>query len=231
MKNRKKHLDVAQRNLIAFTTPRSLMSEQYRTLRTNINFSSIDQDIKSIVITSAAPSEGKSTTASNLAIVYAQEGKNVLLIDGDMRRPTMHNTFNIRNIHGLSSVLSRQSSIESSVRVTAINGLDILTCGPIPPNPAELLSSDSMDILIAKLKTMYDLLIFDSPPILSVADSQILINKCDSAILVLSSGETVKHDAIKAKEIINSSKSKLLGVVLNNVTLSKKSMYNSYLES
>lgn len=228
IKNRKNKLSEAKRKLVAFTTPRSLVAEQYRTLRTNINFSSFDHNIRSIVVTSAAPAEGKSTTAANLAIVFAQEGKKVLLIDGDMRRPTMHLTFKIRNVIGLSNVLSSQVAIDNAVRPTAIKGLDILTCGPIPPNPAELFSSESLDKLIDKLKGQYDIVIFDSPPILSVTDSQILINKCESVILVLKSGVTEKQQAMKAKEVIKLSKSKLLGVVLNNYSVPKKEMYKNY---
>lgn len=231
VKQKKKNIDTAKRKLIAYTTPRSLAAEQYRTLRTNINFSSVDHDFHSIVVTSASPCDGKSTTAANLAIVYAQEGKSVLLIDGDMRRPTMQHTFKVRNNLGLSNVLTRQTSIKAAVKTTAVKGLDLLPSGPIPPNPAELLSSESMDNLLKELKTMYALVIFDSPPILSVTDGQILVNKCESAILVLNSGVTEKQQAMKAKEVIQLSGSKLLGVVLNNFSLPKKRLYNNYLES
>src|SRR5690606_8189825 len=112
-KSKKNHLNESARKLIAFNTPRSLLAEQYRTLRTNINFSSIDHDLRSLVVTSAAPAEGKSTTAANLAIVYAQGGKSVLLVDGDMRRPTMHQTFKVRNGLGLSNVLASEIAIEN----------------------------------------------------------------------------------------------------------------------
>lgn len=199
-------------------------------MRTNINFSSIDHDLRSIVVTSAVPAEGKSTTAANLAIVYAQGGKSVLLIDGDMRRPTMHQTFKVRNGLGLSSVLASETAFENAVKTTPVKGLDLLTCGPIPPNPVELFSSKAMDKLINQLKGLYDLVIFDSPPILSVADSQILINKCESVILVLKSGITEKYEAKKAREVIKMSNSKLLGVVLNNYKIPKKSMYKNYVE-
>lgn len=231
MVKKKKNLKYAARKLIAYTEPRSYVAEQFRTLRTNINFSSPDDKIQTIVITSAAPSEGKSTTAANLAIVYAQEGKSVLLIDGDLRKPTMHHTFQTRNIMGLSSILSRQTSLKAAIKKTDVEGLDLLISGQIPPNPAELLASKSMDILIDQLKSKYELIIFDSPPLLSVTDAQILAYKCDGAILVLNSRSTEKQQAIKAIEMITLSKNKLIGVVLNNYIDSKKSDYNNYLES
>lgn len=228
MARKQKVLQQTARKLIAFTTPRSFVAEQFRTLRTNITFSSPDEDIRTMVVTSAAPSEGKSTTSANLAVVYAQEGKKVLLIDGDMRKPTTHYTFHMGNSTGLSSVLTRQTTIEEAIRPTSVERLDLLTCGPIPPNPAELLASKSMDALIHQLRGMYDLIIFDAPPVLSVTDGQILANKCDGTILVVSSGNTEKEMAAKAKEAIVASNSRIIGAVLNNFELPKDSHYYQY---
>lgn len=228
MARKKKVLQETARKLIAFTDPRSFVAEQFRTLRTNINFSSPDSEIHTLAVTSAAPFEGKSTTSANLAVVFAQEGKKVLLVDGDMRKPTMHYTFHMGNTSGLSSVLTRQSTLQEVIRKTAVDRLDLLTCGPIPPNPAELLASKSMTALIEQLKDMYDLVIFDTPPVLSVTDGQILANKCESTILVVSSGNTEKEMALKAKEAIESANSRLIGVVLNNYKLAKDSYYNQY---
>ncbi|WP_203332298.1 CpsD/CapB family tyrosine-protein kinase [Planococcus beigongshangi] len=215
----------AANKLVAYTSPRSMAAEQFRTLRTNINFSSPDDVIKTIVVTSASAAEGKSTTAANLAVVYAQDGRKVLLVDGDMRRPTVHLTFNIQNVIGLSNLLTRQNSSENAIRYSGIIGLDLLPCGPLPPNQAELLSSKSMDKLIQKLKGIYDIIIFDVPPILLVTDGQLLANKCDGCILVVNSGTTDKRKALKAKDAITMSKSKLIGVVLNNFTVSKEHIY------
>ena len=228
MARKKKALQQTARKLISFTTPRSPIAEQFRTLRTNITFSSPDSDIRTIVVTSASPGEGKSTAAANLAVVFAQEGKRVLLIDGDMRIPTTHYTFHMGNAQGLSSVLTRQISAEEAIRPTAVENLDLLTCGPIPPNPAELIGSKSMDGLIQNLKEVYDLIIFDAPPVLSVADGQLLANKCEGTILVINSGETEKERASKAKEAILSSNSRLIGAVLNNFVLTKDSNYYQY---
>ncbi|KPB05747.1 CpsD/CapB family tyrosine-protein kinase [Bacillus sp. CHD6a] len=216
------------RHLISDKLPKSPISEQYRTIRTNIQFSSVDQQLRSIMVTSSGPSEGKSTTASNLAVVNAQQGKKVLFVDADLRKPTAHYTFQQENFRGLTTILTRQTSLSETIQPTRIANLDILTSGPIPPNPAELLSSKAMEDLLAAVYHSYDLVIFDTPPVLAVTDAQILANQCDGTVLVIASGATDKDSAIKAKELLNSAKAKLLGVVLNMKKLKESSYYYYY---
>ncbi|EEK76134.1 hypothetical protein bcere0009_49820 [Bacillus cereus R309803] len=168
------------------------------------------------MITSAKPSEGKTTTTANMAVVFAQQGKKVLLIDADMRKPAMHQMFQTDNIFGLTNVLTHSERLEKCVQMTSVDNLHFLACGPIPPNPAELLGSKSMQELLAQAYSMYDLVIFDLPPILAVTDAQIMANVCDASILVVRSEATEKEAAVKAKGLLQSAKGKLLGVVLND---------------
>lgn len=223
-----KKVDFKRNRLIAKTAPKSPITEQYRTIRTNIQFSAVDTPIRSLMVTSAGPSEGKSTTASNLAVVFAQQGKKVLIVDADLRRPTLHFTFGFTNTIGLTNVLTRQIHINESIRTTGVENLYFMPSGPIPPNPAELLGSATMDQLISDLYEMFDLVIFDVPPVLAVADAQVLGNQVDATILVVSSGLTEREGAIKAKEILGQTKSKLLGAVLNNKEEDRSTHYYYY---
>jgi protein-tyrosine kinase len=217
-----------KRKLIAKLNPKSPISEQYRTIRTNIQFSSADNDIRSIMVTSASPGEGKSTTTANLAIVFAQQGKRVLLVDSDLRKPTMHYTFRVNNTIGLTNVLTRQATLVEAIQATDVEKLDLLSSGPIPPNPAELLSSRMMEQMLAEAYEHYDLVIFDSPPVLAVTDAQILANQCQGTVLVVKSGQTELEKALKAKELLEAAKAKLLGAVLNNKTMESSSYYYYY---
>ena len=223
-----KKVDFKRNRLIAKIAPKSPITEQYRTVRTNIQFSAIDTPIRSIMITSPGPGEGKSTTASNLAVVFAQQGKKVLIVDSDLRRPTLHYTFGFTNTIGLTNVLTRQIHIKESIRSTDVENLYFMPSGPIPPNPAELLGSSAMDQLIADLYEMFDLVIFDVPPVLAVADAQVMANQVDAAILVVSSGQSDRDGAVKAKEILEQTKSKLLGAVLNNKEEDRTTHYYYY---
>lgn len=227
MGNRKKKKPV-ERLLITIECPRSPISEQYRTLRTNIQYASIDDELKTIMITSPNPGEGKSTTISNLAIVFAQQGKKVLLVDTDLRKPTIHYTFHIQNLVGLTNVLRKQSSLGDAIQQTPVTDLFILTCGTIPPYPAELLGSSMMSELITRLKVDFDIILFDTPPLLAVTDAQILANKCDASILVVKSGLTEKDEAVRAKDILVNSSSRVLGTVLNNKKMKDSQYKNTY---
>lgn len=215
------------RHLITKLNPRSPISEQYRTIRTNLQFASVDDELKSILVTSSGPSEGKSSTVANIAIVFAQAGKKVLLIDADMRKPTLHYTFRLDNLKGLSSVLVGEKEIDESVTKSDVEGLDLLSCGPIPPNPSELLGSKAMERLIRDVSVYYDLIIFDTPPVLAVTDAQILANICDGTIMVTRSKQTDYESAQKAKDLLAPARAKLLGVVLNDKE-NKKGHYYYY---
>lgn len=203
------------RELITLAQPKSPVAEQYRTIRTNIDFMAVDQDIQTILVTSSTQGEGKSTTASNLAVSYAQQGKQVLIVDGDMRRPTVHYTFRIANGLGLSSVLTRQAEYRQAITETHVDHLSILTAGPIPPNPAELLSSNGMEQLMETLRKEYDIIIVDAPPLLQVADSRIASRLVDGVILVISCTTSNRQLVLKAKEQLELSEARILGVVLN----------------
>jgi capsular exopolysaccharide synthesis family protein len=227
-KNMKKAISDTKRKLVTFFDPKSPISEQYRTIRTNIEFSSIDEDMQTIMVTSAGPSEGKSTTAANLAVVFAQQEKQVLLVDADLRKPTVHYTFNLTNTFGLTSVLSKQMQLVEAVNESEIENLGILTSGPIPPNPAELLGSKAMNHFLAEARQHFDVIIFDTPPMLAVTDAQVLANKCDGSILVVYSGKTEMDEAAKAKELLSSAKGKLLGAVLNHKKLQSSDYYYYY---
>ncbi|WP_425590609.1 CpsD/CapB family tyrosine-protein kinase [Fictibacillus enclensis] len=219
---------LTQRSLITHNNPKSPISEQYRTIRTNIQFSSIDIQYQTIMVTSAGPGEGKSTTVANLAVVLAQQGKSVLLIDGDLRKPTVHYTFKVSNIQGITNVLTRQITLEDAVVQTNVEDLYVLPSGPVPPNPSELLNSKAMEMVVEEAKSKYDYILFDTPPVLAVTDAQVLANKSDGVVLVTSSGKTEKEAIVKAKELLDNANAKILGVVLNQKEMKDNSYYYYY---
>lgn len=227
-KNIKRMANELKRNLITMNDPKSPISEQYKTIRTNIQFSSVDREIRKLVVTSAGPGEGKSTTIANLAVVFAQQGKKVLLIDADLRKPTVHYTFNFTNTFGLTNVLTRQSRFDEVINETFEKNLYVLTSGPIPPNPAELLGSRAMENLMEEAAEEFDMILFDAPPLLAVTDGQVLASKCDGSILVVSSGKTETENAVKAKELLEAANSHIVGVVLNNKKMDNSKHYYYY---
>lgn len=214
--------------LIALNNSRSPINEQYRLVRNNIHFSSVDREIKSMLVTSADPNEGKSTTAANLAIVLSQKGKRVILVDVDLRKPTIHYAFNLSNMDGLTTVLTKDCSLVNAISTIDIPNLDILTSGPVPPNPSELLDSKSMEMVMKELKEDYDYVVYDTPPILAVADSQNIANKCDGVVMVISSGKTRRDRALKAKGLLEKTGSQMLGVVINSVEMKVSDYYGHY---
>ncbi|MBS4192622.1 CpsD/CapB family tyrosine-protein kinase [Bacillus sp. FJAT-49705] len=222
---KKKKAFANKRKLITSADPKSHISEQYRTIRTNIQFSAVDEDIHSLMITSAGPEEGKSTTAANLAVVFAQQEKRVLLVDADLRKPTVHYTFNLANNLGLTTVLTKQRTLKESLRHTGIEDLSVLTSGPIPPNPAELIGSKAMKQFLQEAKEQFDIVIFDTPPTLAVTDAQILANLCEGILLVMYSAKSGIDEVNKAKELLLKANGKLLGAVLNHKKAQKEDYY------
>ena len=221
----------AERQLVTFLNPKSPVSEAYRVLRTNIQFSSLDKPIRTLLVTSANPSEGKSTTASNLAAVMAQTGQRVVLIDTDLRRPVIHKVFNIPNNLGLTSALLTNpdaATVSHLIQPTQIKNLSVLTSGPLPPNPSELLGSHRMGALIEALNSVADIIIFDSPPVLAVTDSAVLARQLDGVLLVVDSGETREPLARRAAEEMSKVGAQILGVALNRLSPTNTDGYYYY---
>lgn len=207
--------------------PKSIVSEAYRTLRTNIQYSSFDKEIRAIVVTSAEAAEGKSTVSGNLALSFAQNEKKVIIVDCDLRKPSVHKNFKLSNLEGLSEVLIGKAKLEEVIQNRNEN-LDILTSGKIPPNPAEMLSSSAMTNLIEKLKEKYHMVILDSPPLQAVTDPQILSTKADGTILVVRAQRTNKEAVIEAKNLLNKVGANIIGTVLLAVENTKGKYYYYY---
>lgn len=202
--------------LIVEKEPKSIAAEAYRTLRTNIQYSSFDKDIKTILVTSSGPSEGKSITTGNLALTMAQSDKKVLIVDCDLRKPAVHKKFSISNEKGLSNYLIGEVELDDVI-VKYSENLYLLTSGTIPPNPAEMLSSKKMKEFLDLMKEKFDTVIIDSPPVLAVTDAQILSTEVEGVLLVAASGQTEKEALIRAKELLLKVKANILGVILTKV--------------
>lgn len=223
--------DKANSELLIFADPRSGLSEAYRQLRTSILLSTAGHAPKSLLITSSLPSEGKTTTATNTAISLAQTGAKVLIVDADMRRPRLHSVFNIPNGEGLSTLLSSESTDADVTRVVKTDDgtkMHILTSGPIPPNPAELIGSEQMATLLKRLQKHYTHVVIDSPPITSFTDGVLIASMVDGVILVVHSGKSSRQVVRRAKMLLQDVGSRILGVVLNNVNLRSQDNYHYY---
>lgn len=207
--------------------PNSIVAESYKTLRTNIQYSSFDKKIKTIVVTSAEMDEGKSTVAENIALTFAQSEKKVVLIDCDLRKPSIHENLKVSNLVGISEVLLGKSILEDSVQQHNDN-LCILTSGTIPPNPSEMLASSAMINLIEKLKEKYDIIVFDTPPLNLVTDAQILSTKVDGTILVVRATITKKDAVIEAKNLLDKVGANIIGTVLYAVKNTSEKQYYYY---
>jgi non-specific protein-tyrosine kinase len=208
--------DDRSKDLVTVEAPRSAASESYRTVRTNVQFSSLDVPVGNIVITSPQSREGKSTVAANLAVTMAQAGKRVLLVDADLRRPMLHRLFGLSNRHGLTDLLlNDRRAVEDVALDTHVPGLQVLPSGPQPPNPSEALGSRRMRQVLEEMREIADVVILDSPPLLAVADGLVLAATVDAAILVVRSGHTRRTLAQRAKEQLDRVEARLLGVVVN----------------
>lgn len=213
-----------QPNIISITNPKSVEAEAYRTLRTNLQFSSVDKELQTIVITSSNSSEGKSTTICNLAVSFAQIGKRVLIIDGDLRRPRLHKYLNVPNIDGLSNVLAQHVPVEKVLRETMLD-IKVLTCGPIPPNPSELLSSNRFKELLEQLKMEFDLILIDAPPVGVVTDAAILSTLVDGTLMVVASHKTDREHALRSLKLLNNVGARMLGTVLTMMPADRSGYY------
>ncbi|CAI3325747.1 CpsD/CapB family tyrosine-protein kinase [Enterococcus cecorum] len=216
-------------NLITLLNPNSSISEQYRTVRTNLQFAVAgDQPLRSMAVVSSGPGEGKSTSSANLAVVFAQAGRRVLLVDADMRKATVHKTFGLSNEVGLSNLVSGQQSASSVIQPSGVDNLSVMTAGPTPPNPAELLNSHRMNVVIEELYQMFDLIVFDLPPVMTVADGLIMASKTDGTVVVIREGVTRKDSIIEAKNRLIQAKARILGVIYNGVEQMNESSYYYY---
>jgi non-specific protein-tyrosine kinase len=209
-----------QTDLITISEPRSPISEAYRNLRTNLDFSSLDQALKTLVVTSAGVGEGKSTTLANLAVVSAQAGRKVILVGADLRRPRLFQIMGLNNEVGLTTMMMDDATLTAPpLQETGIKGLSVLTSGPLPPNPAELMGSRRMEEVIAVLAEQADQVFFDTPPVVAVTDAAVLATKVDGVLLVISAGTTRREHARTAVQRLEQINARLVGTVLTNVQM------------
>jgi capsular exopolysaccharide synthesis family protein len=208
------------RDLGVLREPKSLAAECCRSIRTNILFMSPDHPIRTMVVTSPSPQEGKTTTAANLAITMAEAGGRVLIVDTDLRRPRLHKSFGVPNQAGVSTVVVGETTLDEAIKRSEMANLDILTCGPVPPNPAELLHTERFAKMLEALKQRYDRIILDSPPTAAVTDPVILGAIADGVILVVKGGRTTRDAARHSQRQLVSANARLLGVIVNEIDFS-----------
>ncbi|HFD39516.1 MAG TPA: polysaccharide biosynthesis tyrosine autokinase [Anaerolineae bacterium] len=209
-----------QNTLITIAEPRSPISEAYRTLRTNLDFAGLDRSLKTLVVTSAGVGEGKTTTLANLAVVSAQAGRRVILVDADLRRPTLHQLFGLPNETGLTTMMRDEEVLAAPpLQATGVEGLSVLTSGPLPPNPADLMGSRRMEEVIAALAERADQVLFDTPPVVAVTDAAVLTTKVDGVLLVIGAGKTRRDQARAAVQRLEQVNARLVGAVLTNAEM------------
>ena len=215
--------------IITHVNPKSPVAEAYRILRTNLNFVAVDKPFKSVMVTSAGPAEGKSTTMANLGVAMAQAGVKTLVVDCDMRRPRQHKIFELPNTKGFTNLLAdRGIALEEVIRDTAVPGLKVITSGPIPPNPSELLASKQVKSVIEELESRFQLVLFDSPPVVAVADAAILASQVDGVLVVIRAHQTKQNLAESAKNLLDKASANIIGIVLNGIPMSGEDYYYYY---
>lgn len=212
--------------LVALMFPRSQSAESFRSLRTNIEFASIDAPLGVILVTSAVPAEGKTTIAANLAIVLAQTGKRVLLLDGDLRKPGVHDLFNLPNDFGLTNVIRKTGAL--GIHQTEVDGLSVLPTGPLPPNPAELIGSDRMKSTLLALREKHDVIVIDSPPLVAVTDAALLARLSDATLLVVRARRTRSEALRRGWDALSKVHAPVIGAVLNGLPRTNDEMYYGY---
>ena len=211
-------------DIITLTNSKSPQAEAYRTLRTNIQFSAVENQLRTLLVTSSEKGEGKSTTVSNLGVAFAQVEKKVLIIDCDLRCPTIHRYFELSNMYGLSNYLTSRIEVESVIFSTK-EGVDVIPSGVIPPNPAELLNSSKFKQTLEQLREKYDMIILDSPPIGQVTDPGIIANKVDGTLFIVKSHHIDQHLAMQSMKLLNNAGAKVIGTVLASVPVDNKGYY------
>ena len=214
--------------LVAHIDPKSPAAEAYRTLRTSIQFAGLDHKCRSIVVTSSSPGEGKSTTVANFGVVLAQTGSRVCLVDSDLRRPTLHRIFGLGNSRGLTTALLDGLPFTEVAQPTNVTGLSVLTSGPVPPNPAELVGSNRMREALEAATGEYDMILLDSPPVVSVTDAVALATFADGVVMVVQTGKVPYEVIRRATGQILAVKGRILGVVMNGVNMKRDGYYYDY---
>lgn len=216
-----------QHTLIVHEDAKSPVAEAYRVIRTNLQFCQTDSSLHTLIFTSVGPDEGKSTTIANTAVALAQTGKKVLLVDCDLRKPVQHHIFK-KNKAGVTNHLAEGTLLTELFQESGVPNLTLLTSGPVPPNPSELLGSEKMKQLLAQLREEYDYVLIDAPPVIAVTDAAVLASKVDGVVLVLDSGNVRPEMAQQAQKLIQAANGKLLGAILNKVEIDEEHSYYYY---
>lgn len=212
---------MSRSTLVTLSNPRSPVSEAFRTLRTNLMFSSLDAPLHTLVVASAGPNEGASSAAANLAVTMAQSGKRTILVDCDLRRPSQHDLWGIGGEPGLTTMIV-ENLPEPPVCDVGVENLWVLPAGDLPPAPADLIGSPRMDAIIERLKDEADIVIFDVPPVIAVTDAALLAAKCDGLLLILRAGTTRRDHAERAKELLDRINVRIIGVALTHAQIDSK---------